>query len=190
MIDTLLKQSPRFVKPNFWDELGLIKGKYIVMTLHRPANVDDKEKLKELLDEIISNSNGLPLIFPVHPRTFKILQSLNIGHQQLYTIEPLGYLEFNYLVENALAVITDSGGITEETTVMGVPCMTLRDNTERPETVNVGTNELIGTNPNAIKPALEKLFAGEWKKGAIPELWDGNAAKRIVSILKKLQVAH
>jgi len=103
-----------------------------VMTLQRPANVDDEEKLKELLDEIISNSNGLPLIFPVHPRTAKILATLNIGHQQLHTIEPLGYLEFNYLVENALAVITDSGGITEETTVMGVPCMTLRDNTERP----------------------------------------------------------
>ena len=190
MIDTLVKQRPRFRKPIFWDELGLKKGKYIVMTLHRPANVDEVGKLKELLDEIINNSNGLPLIFPVHPRTAKILQSLNIGNQQLYTIEPLGYLEFNYLVENALAVITDSGGITEETTVMGVPCMTLRDNTERPETVNVGTNELIGTNPNAIKPALEKLFAGEWKKGAIPELWDGNTAKRIVSILKNLQVAN
>ena len=189
MIDTLLKQRPRFRKPNFWNELALEKGQYMVMTLHRPANVDDEEKLKELLDEIISNSNGLPLIFPVHPRTAKILETLNIGHQQLQTIEPLGYLEFNYLVENALAVITDSGGITEETTVMGVPCMTLRDNTERPETVDVGTNELIGTNPNAIKPALEKLFSGEWKKGAIPELWDGNTAKRIVSILKNLQVA-
>ena len=189
MIDTLLKQRPRFRKPNFWDELALEKGKYIVMTLHRPANVDDEAKLKELLDEIISNSNGLPLIFPVHPRTSKILATLNIGHQQLQTIEPLGYLQFNYLVENALAVITDSGGITEETTVMGVPCMTLRDNTERPETVNLGTNELIGTNPKSIKPALEKLFAGEWKKGSIPELWDGNTAKRIVSILKNLQVA-
>jgi UDP-N-acetylglucosamine 2-epimerase (non-hydrolysing) len=189
MIDTLVKQRPRFRKPIFWDELGLNKGKYIVMTLHRPANVDEVGKLKELLDEIINNSNGLPLIFPVHPRTAKILQSLNIGHQQLYTIEPLGYLEFNYLVENALAVITDSGGITEETTVMGVPCMTLRDNTERPETVNLGTNELIGTDPRAIKPALEKLFVGEWKKGSIPELWDGNTAKRIVSILKNLQVA-
>jgi UDP-N-acetylglucosamine 2-epimerase (non-hydrolysing) len=190
MIDTLVKQRPRFRKPIFWDELGLKKGKYIVMTLHRPANVDEEEKLKELLDEIINNSNGLPLIFPVHPRTAKILQALNIGHQQLYTIEPLGYLEFNYLVENALAVITDSGGITEETTVMGVPCMTLRDNTERPETVNVGTNELIGTNPSAIKPSLEKLFAGKWKKGAIPELWDGYTAKRIISILKNLQVAN
>lgn len=190
MIDTLLKQRPRFRKPNFWDDIDLKKGQYIVMTLHRPANVDDEEKLKELLDEIISNSNGLPLIFPVHPRTAKVLKTLNNGHRQLHTIEPLGYLEFNYLVENALAVITDSGGITEETTVMGLPCMTLRDNTERPETVHVGTNELIGTNPNAIKPALEKLFAGEWKKGAIPELWDGNTAKRIVSILKNLQVAN
>lgn len=190
MIDTLLKQRPRFRKPNFWDDLDLNKGQYFVMTLHRPANVDDEEKLKELLDEIISNSNGLPLIFPVHPRTSKILATLNIAHQQLHTIEPLGYLEFNFLVENALAVITDSGGITEETTVMGVPCMTLRDNTERPETVDVGTNELIGTNPKSIKPALEKLFAGGWKKGAIPELWDGNTAKRIVSILKNLKVAN
>lgn len=189
MIDTLLKQRSRFRKPIFWDELDLHKGKYIVMTLHRPANVDEEDNLKKLLDEITSNSNGLPLIFPVHPRTAKILESLKIAHPQLYTIEPQGYLEFNYLVENALAVITDSGGITEETTVMGVPCMTLRDNTERPETVQIGTNELIGTNPNAIKPALEKLFAGDWKKGSIPELWDGNTAKRIVSILKNLQVA-
>lgn len=189
MIDTLLKQRPRFTKPIIWDDLGLNKNQYIVMTLHRPANVDEEVNLKKLLDEIINNSKGLPLIFPVHPRTAKILESLKIAYPQLHTIEPQGYLEFNYLVENALAVITDSGGITEETTVMGVPCMTLRDNTERPETVSIGTNELIGTNPNAIKPALEKLFAGHWKKGSIPELWDGNTAKRIVSILKNLQVA-
>ncbi len=188
MIDTLLKQKYRFRKPFFWDELALKKGQYIVMTLHRPANVDDEDNLKDLIDEIIKNSNGLPLIFPVHPRTAKILKSLQIEHKQLYRIEPLSYLEFNYLVENALAVITDSGGISEETTVMGVPCITLRENTERPETVTVGTNELIGTNPNAIKPALKKLFAGEWKKGSIPELWDGNTSNRIVSILKNLQV--
>ncbi len=188
MIDTLLKQKTRFRKPLFWDELALKKGQYIVMTLHRPANVDDEDKLMDLLDEIIKNSNGLPLIFPVHPRTAKILKSFEIEHQHLYTIEPLSYLEFNYLVENALAVVTDSGGITEETTVMGVPCITLRDNTERPETVILGTNELIGTNPNSIKPALKKLFAGEWKKGSIPELWDGNTANRIVTILKNLQV--
>ena len=102
MIDTLLKQRPRFRKPNFWDDLDLKKGQYIVMTLHRPANVDDEEKLKELLDAIISNSNGLPLIFPVHPRTVKILETLDIGHKQLHTIEPLGYLEFNYLDKKKL----------------------------------------------------------------------------------------
>ena len=106
----------------------------------------------------------------------------------LHIVEPMGYLEFNYLVERAKAVVTDSGGITEETTVMGVPCITLRDNTERPETCTVGTNELIGTNPAAIKPALDKLFAGEWKKGAIPELWDGRTAERIIEILSALEI--
>jgi UDP-N-acetylglucosamine 2-epimerase (non-hydrolysing) len=186
MIDTLLKHRSRFQKPSVWDKLNLINNHYLVMTLHRPGNVDEEGKLKLLIDEIIKHSNGLPIIFPVHPRTAKILQSIGIQHTHLHTIDPLGYLEFNYLVENAKAVITDSGGITEETTVMGIPCITLRDNTERPETVSIGTNELIGTNPNAIKPALEKLFSGNWKKGAIPELWDGKSAERIVSNLLKI----
>lgn len=190
MIDTLLKQRANFKKPKFWDELGLKKGQYIVMTLHRPANVDEEDNLKNLLYEIITNSNGLPLIFPVHPRTAKILHNLGIEYDRLYTVEPLGYLEFNYLVENTLAVITDSGGITEETTVMGIPCLTLRNNTERPETVHLGTNELIGTDPKAIKPALDKLFDGQWKKGAVPEKWDGNTAKRIVDILKEIRVVR
>lgn len=196
MIDTLLKHRERFQKPAVWDELNLEKGRYIVMTLHRPANVDEETKFKELLDEIIHSSNNLPIIFPVHPRTAKIINqifnaSLRGGGtttkqslpDALHLIEPLGYLEFNYLVERSFAVITDSGGITEETTVMGIPCMTLRDNTERPETITIGTNELIGTDPKAIKPALEKLFSGHWKKGSIPELWDGHTAERIVNIL-------
>jgi UDP-N-acetylglucosamine 2-epimerase (non-hydrolysing) len=169
-----------------WDELGLLKHNYIVMTLHRPGNVDEEVKLKSLMHEIIENSQNLPLIFPVHPRTAKILNGLGIKHNRLHTIEPLGYLEFNYLVENAKAVITDSGGITEETTVMGIPCMTLRDNTERPETVTIGSNELIGTDPKSIKPAMEKLFGGKWKKGSIPEMWDGKTAERIVTILTKI----
>ncbi len=184
MIDTLLKHKSQFKKPDFWEKLGLEKKMYLVITLHRPANVDYEENLSNLLNEIITNSNGIPLIFPVHPRTSKILEGLKIENHQLHLIEPLGYLEFNYLVENALAVITDSGGITEETTVLGIPCMTLRNNTERPETINIGTNELIGTDPKSIKPALKKLFDGKWKKGSIPKLWDGNAAKRIVSIIK------
>lgn len=189
MIDTLLRHRSNFQKPELWDELGLLKNNYLVMTLHRPGNVDEELKLKSLIHEIIENSKNLPLIFPVHPRTAKILQGLGIKHDRLHTIEPLGYLEFNYLVENAKAVITDSGGITEETTVMGIPCMTLRDNTERPETVKIGTNELIGTDPRAIKPAMERLFAGQWKKGNIPELWDGKTAERIVGILTKMNLA-
>lgn len=194
MIDTLLKHRPRFQKPAIWDEIGLKDGGYIVMTLHRPANVDEESKFKELLEEIINSSNNLPIIFPVHPRTAKIIDSLLKANSQqptaknLHLIEPLGYLEFNYLVEKAFAVITDSGGITEETTVMGIPCMTLRDNTERPETITLGTNELLGTNPKAIKPAMEKLFSGNWKKGSIPELWDGHTAERVVDVLLRLNL--
>lgn len=186
MIDTLLKQRPRFKQPEVWEKIGLEKGNYIVMTLHRPANVDEEEKLKELMDEIIENSQELPLVFPVHPRTAKILKNIGIHHERLHMIEPLSYLEFNYLVERSKAVVTDSGGITEETTVMGIPCMTLRDNTERPETITEGTNELIGTDPKAIKPAMEKLFSGNWKTGKIPHLWDGKTAERIVDIIQDL----
>ena len=142
--------------------------------------------MKVLIDEIIASSHGLPLIFPAHPRTAKILANLDISYENLHIIEPLGYLEFNYLVENARAVITDSGGITEETTVLGVPCITLRDNTERPETVTIGTNELIGTHPRSIKPTMEILFSGKWKKGGIPKLWDGKAGQRIVNTLVSL----
>lgn len=193
MIDTLLANRSRFRKPEAWDKLGLREKEYIVMTMHRPANVDEESHLKAMMEQIVDNAHELPVIFPIHPRTAKLLFGLEgervsglEGMPNLHIVEPMGYLEFNYLVERAKAVVTDSGGITEETTVMGVPCITLRDNTERPETCTVGTNELIGTNPAAIKPALDKLFAGQWKKGAIPELWDGKAAERIVAILARI----
>ena len=194
MIDTLLANRSRFRKPEVWDELGLKEKEFIVMTMHRPANVDEENHLRETMEQIVSNVHGLPVIFPIHPRTAKLLFGLEgervrglEGMPNLHIVEPMGYLEFNYLVERAKAVVTDSGGITEETTVMGVPCLTLRDNTERPETCTIGTNELIGTNPAAIKPALDKLFAGEWKKGGIPELWDGHAAERIIGILSRVK---
>lgn len=194
MIDTLLANRARFRKPAVWDELGLKDKEFIVMTMHRPANVDEENHLRAIMEQIVTNVHGLPIVFPIHPRTAKLLFGLEgervrglEGMPNLHIMEPMGYLEFNYLVERAKAVVTDSGGITEETTVMGVPCITLRDNTERPETCTVGTNELIGTNPAAIKPALDKLFAGEWKQGGIPELWDGHAAERIVNILARMK---
>lgn len=186
MIDTLLKQRPNFRKPEVWDELGLTEKEYIVMTLHRPANVDEESKLKELMDEIVNHTQNLPLIFPVHPRTAKILEGLGVSHPRLHMVEPLSYLEFNYLVERAKAVVTDSGGITEEASIMNVPCMTLRDNTERPETMELGTNALLGTDPKAIKPAMEKLFAGEWKKGGEIPLWDGKTSDRIINHLLEI----
>ena len=186
MIDTLLANMHRFRKPDFFDRLQLENGNYLVLTLHRPANVDEADKLRKLLSEIVNNVQGSPVVFPIHPRTAKMFSDLNMVINNLYTVEPLGYLEFNYLVQHSKAVITDSGGITEETTVMGIPCLTLRDNTERPETCTIGTNELIGTNTSNIKPALDKLFAGRWKKGGIPPLWDGKAAERIVSILSTI----
>ncbi|KYG76245.1 UDP-N-acetylglucosamine 2-epimerase (non-hydrolysing) [Roseivirga ehrenbergii] len=186
MIDTLLKNRSRFMKPEVWDELKLNESGYIVMTLHRPANVDEEHKLKDLIQEIVDHSQGIPLVFPIHPRTAKVFENLGITHDNLHLIEPLPYLEFNFLVERASAVITDSGGITEETTVMGIPCMTLRDNTERPETCELGTNELLGTDPKAIGPAMAKLFSGQWKKGGIPQLWDGRTAERIIECLNKL----
>ncbi len=201
MIDTLFKQRPNFKKPAVWDKLNLKEKEYIVMTLHRPANVDEEAKLKALLNEIINSSNNLPIIFPVHPRTAKIIRSImksshfspevrpggtreaQGNYSNLHMIEPLSYLEFNYLVEKAKAVVTDSGGITEEASMMNVPCMTLRDNTERPETITLGTNELLGTDPKAIQPAMEKLFTGEWKQGQEIPMWDGKTAERIVEIL-------
>jgi len=183
MIDTLLKNLSRLKKPTVYDELGLKEKDYFVMTLHRPANVDGEQKLKELIEEIIQASQQRPVVFPVHPRTAQNLKMIGLEAPNLYLVEPLGYLEFNYLVKYAKAVVTDSGGITEETTVMQVPCITLRDNTERPETITIGTNELIGTNPKNIQPAFDKLLSGQWKKGGVPPLWDGKAAERIVKHL-------
>ena len=186
MIDTLLANLPRLHKPAFWDELGLRSEGYFVVTMHRPANVDKAKDFARMLRAISDGTRGLPVVFPVHPRTAKSLRELIEVPDNFYLVEPQPYLEFNYLVKHAKAVITDSGGITEETTVMGVPCLTLRDSTERPETVTTGTNELIGTNPSALAPALARLFAGKWKQGAIPEKWDGHTGKRIVDVLEEL----
>lgn len=198
MIDTLLVNRSRLRKPAVFDAIGLQAGQYVVLTLHRPQNVDEAAHLRLLMEAIIQNVQDEPIIFPIHPRTAKLFyglwgtatdsaeenrKALQARFPNLYILDPMGYLEFNYLVANSRVVITDSGGITEETTVLGVPCITLRDTTERPETCTMGTNELIGTNPSAIPPTLEKLYSGQWKEGRIPALWDGHAAERIVDIL-------
>jgi UDP-N-acetylglucosamine 2-epimerase (non-hydrolysing) len=186
MIDTLLANIERLKPPSFWQPLGLEPQGYFVLTLHRPSNVDDAGRLSALLRAIDEASRGLPIVFPVHPRTAKSLASLGGLPQGLHLVDPQSYLEFNWLVKHARAVITDSGGVTEETTVMGVPCMTLRDTTERPETVTLGTNVLLGTDPAALGPAFERLFAGRWQAGGIPPLWDGKSGERIVAALERL----
>ncbi len=190
MIDTLLANRDRLQAPAFFEGQGLQPGKYFVTTLPRPNNVDASDGFARLLAAIAEGTRGLPVVFPVHPRTAKTLRELPDFPPSILLVDPQPYLEFNWLVKHAKAVITDSGGITEETTVMGVPCLTLRDNTERPETIEIGTNELIGTDPARLKPALDRLFAGEWKKGAIPEKWDGHTGERIVATLEQLLAAE
>lgn len=180
MIDTLLANEGKFGKPVFWDEEGLEKGKYVVVTLHRPSNVDHSEQLGLLFEALDMGLQGMKVIFPVHPRTRGNMEKFGLSPRNIVLVDPMGYLEFNYLVKHALGVVTDSGGITEETTVMGVPCITLRTSTERPETCTMGTNELIGTDPKVLQEYLEKLLAGNWKLGSIPPMWDGKAAERIV----------
>lgn len=183
MIDTLMAQMPNFRKPEGKIFENLTPGNYFVMTMHRPANVDQEQSLKMMIDAILEGTGGLPIFFPVHPRTAKNLENLGIQAPNLHLCEPLGYLEFNYLVKNAKGVITDSGGVTEETSVMNVPCVTLRDNTERAETIHLGTNELVGTDPKKLKPYLDKIMQGEWKHYQGIPLWDGKTAERIVTIL-------
>ena len=183
MIDTLLKNKAKFQKPDLWNQIGLKAKKYLVLTLHRPSNVDEQQQLGAMLSLITRLGKDYPIIFPVHPRTKQVLENMDIEATNLHLVDPLGYLEFNFLVEHALAVLTDSGGITEETTVMNVPCITLRENTERPETCKLGTNILVGKDPKKIETAFETLLSGNWKSTTIPKLWDGKTAERIVEHL-------
>ena len=183
MIDTLYNNLDRLQQPDIWKKFALKTNDYFLVTLHRPANVDDPHNLKAMLDAILEGTGDSPIIFPVHPRTRQKLEQINYNHPRLLQVEPMGYLEFIYTVKNARAVITDSGGITEETTVLKVPCMTLRNSTERPETVTTGSNELVGTDPTQLAPYLELLQQGKWKKGGVPPLWDGKTSPRIVSKL-------
>jgi UDP-N-acetylglucosamine 2-epimerase (non-hydrolysing) len=185
MIDSLLKNQTKFCEPVFWSAKKLEKTKYFVLTLHRPSNVDDLDRLKLILSAIDYSVQN-PVIFPVHPRTRKQVEKLNQSFSNIKLVGPQPYLEFNYLVSNAKGVLTDSGGITEETTVLGIPCVTLRSNTERPETVVYGSNELVGNDLEKLKTCIHQIEHNNWKSSSIPELWDGQTANRIVNKLIEL----
>jgi len=190
MIDTLLSHRQRAEAFGMPARYGVSINGYALMTLHRPSNVDVPEVLSGILDALASLQRRLPVLFPAHPRMLRrlaeggLLERLQAIHN-LRLMEPLGYLEFLGLMAQARLELTDSGGIQEETTMLGVPCLTLRENTERPVTITEGTNELVGTSPERIVTAARRVLDGGWKKSRCPELWDGRTAKRIVSVLRE-----
>jgi UDP-N-acetylglucosamine 2-epimerase (non-hydrolysing) len=182
MIDSLYAALPRARESRVHERLELSRGGYALATLHRPANVDDPGALARLLSALAEVAAQLPVVFPIHPRT-RARVPAGFEARGLRLIEPLGYLDFLALVAEAKLVMTDSGGIQEETTALGVPCLTLRENTERPVTVEVGTNQLVGTDPARAVAAAREVLAGTSRRGAIPELWDGRAAERVAEVL-------
>jgi UDP-N-acetylglucosamine 2-epimerase (non-hydrolysing) len=183
MIDTLYQNQNKFTPPSFWDEYQLALENYIILTLHRPSNVDEEQSLINLLLGIDKMVGDKTVIFPIHPRTKSILGANNLNLKNIVFVEPQGYLSFMYLIQNSFAVITDSGGVSEETTILNIPCFTMRNTTERPETETIGTNTLVGTSiENLVKVYNEFLLNGKRKSG-IPELWDGKTSERIVTIL-------
>lgn len=183
MIDTLYQNLNRISVPSFWTEYSLETNNYIILTLHRPSNVDEEKSLITLLKGIDEMAGDKKIIFPIHPRTKAILGTPDLQLKNIILIEPQGYLNFMYLIKNSFAVITDSGGISEETTVLGIPCFTMRTSTERPETIEIGTNHLVGTSIENLKKVFGEFLQNGVKKASIPELWDGKASERILSIL-------
>lgn len=184
MIDSLLMTREHWLRPHLLESIKGDPG-YVVLTLHRPSNVDDRRILNAILDRINFSIPDLPIIFPVHPRTRKNMVGMKV-HPNILLAEPMRYLEFMYLINGSRAVITDSGGIQEETTFLHKPCITLRNTTERPETVVLGTNELIGENLDKLEVVLKRMVNGEWKSGSIPALWDGKTSERIVKKLGQI----
>ena len=178
MIDSLVRLLPSAkISRNGMPE------RYVLVTLHRPSNVDDEEKLASILKVLIEVHHALDVVFPVHPRTRQRIAQSGLDAGKLHLLEPLPYLEFLALQRQATVVLTDSGGIQEETTYLGVPCLTLRNNTERPVTVSMGTNVLVGDDRVKLKSELARVLEGKAKKGSIPPLWDGHAAERIAKVL-------
>jgi UDP-N-acetylglucosamine 2-epimerase (non-hydrolysing) len=189
MIDTLLAHRDRARTLNVLDKFDVRRQEYVMLTLHRPSNVDDRQSFERLFDAIAVIAQEKPVLFPVHPRTRPAVEqspvtSRLVADGRLRLTEPLGYLEFIALVEHCRAVLTDSGGVQEESTILGVPCLTLRANTERPVTVSHGTNRLVGTDTAAILGAWRAIHEGPRPVASTPPLWDGRASSRIVHVLK------
>lgn len=193
MIDSLVKGKARaeLAFSKLRSTFAIAEKNYILLTLHRPSNVDQKESLAQLLNLFEKMHGGsTKLLFPVHPRTRKKIEEFGLSERvasmsQLQLVDPLGYIDFLALQMNAAVVLTDSGGIQEETTSLGVPCITLRENTERPVTIEEGTNELTGLDESKILALTEKALAGKWKRASIPNLWDGKASERILEVIEK-----
>ena len=190
MIDTLMDSQPQIMKSEILQQLGIEERKYALVTLHRPSNVDNIVDFKRILLALAKIQERLPIVFPVHPRTRKImehpeLKAITINMPGILLCDPLGYFDFGRLVSGCRLVITDSGGIQEESTVYGIPCITIRENTERPITLWEGTNELAGTDTVKIINFTDQILDGKWKTGKIPELWDGHTAERIISCIEK-----
>lgn len=181
MIDSLVRLLP-LAKESATKEFP---GRYALVTLHRPANVDDSASLKGILESLLEVNQRIAVVFPVHPRTRQRIAGLGVPLHHLHLLEPLPYIEFLALQSRATAVLTDSGGIQEETTYLGVPCLTLRSNTERPVTVTMGTNILVGQNRQMLTAELTKILDGKAKQGRVPPLWDGHAGDRIADVLCK-----
>lgn len=184
MIDSLRTHQQRAVALQPWRELGLRPKQYAVATLHRPSNVDDPAQLASLVEALGAISARLPVVFPVHPRTASRIADAGLQvPASLQLVEPMGYLQFLGIMAEAAVVATDSGGIQEETTALGVPCLTLRANTERPVTVTQGSNVLLGTDPRRLGPAVDEILSGQGKSGRVPDLWDGKASERIADLV-------
>ena len=179
MIDSLVRLLPLAQRQN----KNSLPERYALVTLHRPANVDDGAALKSILQSLFEVNRDLSVIFPAHPRTRQRISDFGLNAGQLRLVDPLPYIDFLGLQSRAAVVITDSGGIQEETTYLGIPCLTLRENTERPVTVSLGTNVLVGRDPDKLRSELLLVLAGKAKKGTVPPLWDGHAGERIASLL-------
>lgn len=191
MIDSLIHFSEKAEESAIMDELNLDHQDYALVTLHRPSNVDSKENFLNLLDAFKEIEKNIKIIFPIHPRSRKMIDTFGLqdkiaAMKNLKLLEPLGYLDFMKLMHHARLLLTDSGGIQEETTYLGIPCITMRENTERPVTVDVGTNVLVGSDTELIKKEAKNILDGKGKKGQIPQLWDGKAAERIVQIFREV----